>query len=463
MSVSTVRNAEGRRARLINLAAAAALVFAVQLLRGPASSFLYDGVQYWGGPLALLGDEGVSEVAVLNIRGVLTPLVYLVPAAASLVIGSGSAGLLVLVWNALLAAGVCVLLLPRLASRVAPGHEITRTWISAVLGAVLLSGFAPYPLLDVWSLAFAITALLLLTARPEWWTALLAGLAAAVAVDLRPSYLLPLALALIVLFIARPRSILWTGAGAVIGVLPQVLYNAITTGSWSPAPHATAFLVKVQSAQATYAIRYDTVLEAARHPQQWYCSPSYAALGAADDPPTSPFAVAGSLMSHLPDSIRFALEKIGATLRWSLTTPFEPSPTPQISAMALLVVLVVAAGAAGLIWAVINSVGLGRFAAAALLSMGVGVMGTVVLSTPETRFALPLAMIGIVGVLTVIPHSVRRVRRVRGSDVTVAAAGVALAALLLWAGLSGVAHPMPPGPMATPADCIELAGSAGSS
>ena len=433
------------------------VVFALQCVHGSAQAFLYDAVQYWGAPMALLTGGGVSDVGVLQIRGVLSVFVYLAPALVTTILGPASAVWTVLAWNALLASVICVVLVPRVAALVSPGRTVARIWLSAVIGGAMLSGFARYPHLDVWSAAFALTGVYCLAAGRRWWTIALGGAALAVAANLRPSYIAPLAIAAVVLLVARPRQVVWALPGIVAGVLPQVIFNLVKFGSWNAGPVATPFLLQVQAQQAAFTIRYDTVAFVDRHPQQWFCDPAYAALLVDDAPPTSPSGVMGSALAHLPDSLWFLSQKAATALHWSLATPYEYSPSSGTSVMTLLVVAVSAVGLVALVWRLITvwSERPQRVAALALLGFWFGALATLVLSTPETRFALPLALVGLIGLLTVLPLRLEGARARRSSAIALGVAVILVAALFV-AGKAGLSHPQPPGALTDAAMCAAM-------
>lgn len=445
-----------RRAVLLNSAVAALLVVALSWVHGPAVAFQYDAAQYWNGPMALLNSDSAVEAGALSIRGVLTVFVYLPPVVLSSVLGPVSAAWTVLAWNSLLAVAVCIFLLPRMAAMVAPGHALVRIWLSAALGGVLLSGFARYPLLDVWAVAIALAGLYALARGRRWWTALLAGAAFAVSTNLRPAYLIPVAIAAAVLLIARPRHVIWAAPGVVLGLIPQFMLNLVVYGSAGVVPIATPQLVSVQATSASWAVRYDTVLSSTRFPQQWWCDPGYAAQVAGDAAPTDQVGVVTSLLHHLPDSLWFLVEKAAGSLQWSFSTPYERGAAGT-SPMSLLVVGVTVLGAVAMVVLAIRA---GRergrlVPTLAVLGFWLGSLATLVLSTPETRFAIPLALIGLVGTLAAVPSRRLDIRVARplalGMILTVT---LVLAAGLFVAGKIALSHPASAGQLTRASDCL---------
>lgn len=450
--------APGRRALTLTLVFASLTVIAFCVVRGPSDSFLYDAAQYWNAPMALINGTNAADAGALSMRGALTPVVYLPPALVYSVLGQGSAGWVVLVWNSLLAVALCVFLLPRMAALVAPGGTLGRIWLSAAVGGVVFSGFAQHPLLDTWAVFAALAGLYALLRGDRWWTAILAGVAFAISINLRPSYVVPLALAVAVLLVLDYRRVLFAAPGALLGLIPQFIVNLAQYGVVGVVPYGTSSLVSVQAAQATYAVRYDTILGVDRHPQQWYCDPSYAARVADDASPTDQLGVVDSILNNLPHSLWFLTEKTTASLQWSSATPYALAPGAATNAATSLVALLaVGTASAGLVVLVLRAVLARRdrrrlLAILSVLGFWLGSLAALVLSTPETRFAIPLVVVGLVGLLAAVPDKVPN----RESSMAVVI-GVALSVLvtlaLFAAGRVALDHPAPPGPLQNASVC----------
>jgi hypothetical protein len=433
---------------------AAVVVFAIQLLHGTAASFVYDAGQYWAASVAIVEGGDAVEAGVLQLRGAISAVVYAPPAFVSQLLGPDSASWCVLVWNALLASALCVWLLPRMADLVTPGNRPLRIWISALVGGVVISGFARYPLLDVWAFGLALTSLLLLGSGSRWWTGVLAGFSLIVAANLRPAYLAPLLVAAVVLLLSRPRFVLWGAPGALLGLVPQAVLNLAVFGSFSVAPVQTGYLMTVQSTYATFTTRYDTVLAPDRYPSQFYCDPDYARLLIGDETPNGPLGVLISAAHHLPHSVWFLSQKASASLQWSFSTPYEHPPGPGTSLMAPAIVALSAGGLVALCWTAkkVWRDRTRRFAALAVLGFWSAALATLVLSTPETRFALPIVLIGLIGLLAVVPPDIRAVRPTRSTAVLVVVA-VVLACGIFLIGKAGLQHPLGPGHVPDVASC----------
>lgn len=448
----------GRR-RIPHAAIAASIVVAIQLLHGPATFFLYDAAQYWEGAVALATGGDVASAGELGMRGALTPLVYLIPAALSPLFGATALAWVVLVWNALLAALLCAIVLPRLASSLIGAKPNPLLYALAVVSGLVVSGFSRYPLLDVWAATAALGGLVLLLSASRWYTWVGAGALLVISANLRPSYLVPVLLVLVIIAFTRRSTALWVIPGAAIALIPQLAVNVSIWGSWSLLPTGTAVLTRIQAAQSAYVVRYDTVIEAGRSPQQFYCDPGFASGLVGSPPPGSPLELAVTFLGHLPESVWFLVQKIAASLAWSLSTPYEASPDGRLGPVAVAVTVVAAMGLVALVLCIARgrSVAGARTAGLVAGSFWIGSLATLAMSTPETRFALPLVLTGLVAIAAVAA----RVRRPRNRSEWALAAGAAVGTAgltlgLLVSTLVGLQYAVPPGPLADAAQCAML-------
>lgn len=423
------------------------VVIALQCVHGVADAFVYDAAQYWAGSVALISGGDAVAAGVLQMRGALTSVVYVPPALVSALFGPESSVWTVLMWNSLLAVFLCVYLLPRIAGLIARDTSLNlRLWVSALVGGVIVSGFSRFPLLDVWAVALAFLGVYGMAAGRRWWIVALSGFSLVFAANIRPAYLAPVLIAGALLLFARPRMAAWALPGAVVGAVPQLALNLAAMSTWSLVPIGTSALLNVQATYATFATRYDTVLAPDHFPGQFYCDPAFATLQLGDEKPTSAVGVLLSAVRHLPDSLGFFSGKAAASLHWSFSTPYEHPPGPGTSLMAVLVIGVSATGIAALVRLLADSgtTRSPRFTILSLIGFWAGAIGTLVLSTPETRFAIPVVLIGLIGLLTVVPSPQRFSRPSRGMVIAVVIA-IALAVMLLVLGKAVLVHPMPPG------------------
>lgn len=425
------------------LLAGVALVL-LSAVQRPPREFIYDAARYWRGSVALFSGESTYYWGDLNLRGVLTPFVYAPPALAErLVHGSGRWA--VLAENGLMIALIGAVLLPGIVRAVggprAQGGVVV--WVCAGLCWLVVGRFAPYPLMDVVAALLFLTVLLLAVCSQRWWVLVLAGAAAGVALNLRPAYLITTAAVVVgVAVLHRWRTGLLL-AGIVVGSLPQVVFNLVRGSAPGLTPPGTSGLVGFQAGYASYAVRYDTIIDAAGAPQQFYCDPAMA-RAVSDQPVTSTGGLAKALLTNLPESIAFLLKKVCAALAWSSDTPYSAAATVERYDLALPIVLITVVGAFGLVMATRRREGL------VLAGVGLAVCLSLITSATETRFALPLILLSIVGCALVSRLPVARLR----SAVLLSAAGAAVVVVLAFAAW-GLADALPPGP-ATAATCAAV-------
>jgi hypothetical protein len=422
----------------LKLVVGAALTVAL-MLRPPAPSFQFDAAGYWAAARGLLGDWSVFGGDVFAIRGVLTSVLYAPAAAATAVFGDSGSGFAVLAENAVLIAVIGVVLIPALVRLWRPVTARVVV-VSAVGTGVLLAGFAPFPLTDLWAAALLLTTVVALGRGGAPWL-LVAGLSAGMAFNLRPAALVPVAAVGVAVLVARRLRGLWFGLGVAAALVPQVLLNVWRGSTAAPWPEMTGWLTQLQSSYASYVIRYDTVsgmpIGSGAISRRFYCSPAMAQVVDGDGP-SSPGELAGTLLAHLPQSVPFAAEKVGAALHWPLATPYS-STVPGVNGLfALLVTAVAVVGAAALIR---HTVRLGRGVSLAHVTALIAwacSAATLVTATTETRFALPLVLFGLAGCAHVAAGGLRP----SGTAARIWLVGTVVAVVAVFGfGHIGMAHP----------------------
>jgi hypothetical protein len=167
--------------------------------------------------------------------------------------------------------------------------------------------------------------------------------------------------------------------------------------------------------------------------------------------------VVTSVFDNLPHSLWFLTEKAAASLQWSSVTPYAHAPGAAAGVTALLAV---GAASAGLVALVVHAV-LARHDRArllvilAILGFWFGSLAALVLSTPETRFAIPLVVVGLIGVLAAVPGSLPSRQAIRPVAIGVGAS-IVVALALFVAGRVALEHPVPPGPLKSASACAAL-------
>jgi hypothetical protein len=430
--------------------AGAVLAIAVAL-QPAASAFYWDAGGYWNLARGLAGAGGFLGDQTLTIRGALTGILYLPAAVVTAIGGDSVAAVAVLAENAVLIAVIGVLLLPALVALwrpVTPGVVV----VSALGTGLLLAGFAPFPLTDLWAAALVVATVVALGRRGTVGL-LLAGLAGGAAFNIRPATLLPLVALGVAVLVARRLSAVWFALGAAVALIPQTLVNVWRDGTFSPWPVMTGDLSKLQASYAAYVVRYDTVFAGslsagpAAEPRRFFCSPGM--VSALDGTaPQSPGELAATFVHHLPQALVFSVQKITAALHWPLSTPYT-APAPAVNALfALLVTAVTVIGAVALLR---RTLSLGRtvsFAQVAAWIVFAGSAALLVTSATEARFALPLVLFGVAGCALVGGDGIR----VSGTAGRLWLAGALVGALAVYGvGVTGLQHPVD-GP-GTLADC----------
>jgi hypothetical protein len=425
--------------RRVQLTAGIVVAVAVAL-QPPADVFLFDAADYWGGSRALLEGGDVAAVGLLELRGALTPLVYLPAALVASVVGQSAAADAVLAQNAILIGFIGAVLIPRLVAIWRPTTPRV-VWVSALGAGLTLAGFAPLPLTDLWGVALLLAAVIAVDAR--WRGALLAGgLAAGVAINLRPAYLVPVAAICAVVLVGQRLRGLWLFVGIGLALAPQAVMNRIWGVTVIPWPERTVELSSMQALYASFVVRYDTYVVDGATSQLFFCDPALAADVHADgDYVRSSGELAGWMLSHLPHSLAFTGQKVAAALHWPLSTPYYAPGAAVNGVFAGLVTAIAVLGAVGLARATIRR-GLRKATPAQVAAVvaWAGSLLTLLTSAPETRFALPLVIFGIAGCAVLFADGPHLPRSTRGR-VWVAGGLVAVVAVY-GLGAWGMAHPV---------------------
>jgi hypothetical protein len=373
------------------------IAFAVATLILGVGRFEYDASAYWSGAKAVAGTAPPISEGFWDFRGILSSIVYVPAAVLAGILGPTFDGFSVLLQNSLFFAWFAAFLLPKCIEFWRPVSTRTVA-LGAFLTWVVMSGFAPYPLVDAYPAIAAIAIVVLF--RLESRAALAAaGVLGGISVNIRPAYIVGIVgLAAVALVLRRWVGILFA-LGVLIGLIPQLILNVVSFGTWTLWPTASSSLVALQTGFAAYIVRYDTFLGAAA-PQQFYCSPDMARQLETPLPGTAG-ELAAAFITHMPSSIVFALQKIGAALHWPYTTPYTVPSAGLDGLFATSITAITVLGIASLIYSAIRTRGLGstgiRAHWAALATIVIGVTIMIVASATESRFALPLVLVGIIG------------------------------------------------------------------
>ncbi|TFD91863.1 hypothetical protein E3T61_07765 [Cryobacterium lactosi] len=395
----------------------------------------------------------MADISFWDFRGTLTGVVYVPAAGLSSILGPQSAQFSILLQNALVLGWFAAFMVPQFVSYWKPLTPQLR-WTAALLVWIVTVGFAPYALVDLYPVIGFVCALYLLRSD-RLLLILFAGILSGFALNLRPAFLVAAVLVALVSVVWKRWKGVFYALGVVIGLLPQLVVNVSLSGVWTLWPPLQSSLVALQAGYASYIVRYDTLLGAAV-PQQFYCSPAMASQLFGTTLPTSTGQLSATFLGNMPNSVIFSLQKIASSLQWPLSTPYSiPAPgldelfsltMTAITVIGLLALLRLAITSRGkwtsTVWQ--NWAGLGVVILSAIV--------TLVGAATESRFALQLVLIGVVGCLTLPMVSVRQAWA-RGRWWIVAA--VILVMVVTFFGYKGLSHPAAPGD-ATQATCAVL-------
>ncbi len=274
----------GSSAPVTAFAAAVVATLIVALAQGP-KQFYYDSGSYWnlGGTFISHGHFSLTNFD-SALRGYILPLTY--RGLHELALGLGwTDSSMVKVSNVLLLSFIGAFLIPKLAEVAWPERlwSVPRRLSLVALLLIFWSGYLNFPLSDMPGLAMALLAILAVSRPYPAWRMLLAGVATAVTIDIRPSYvlLLPVVLTLAVWEFfdqhdhkrhpARLALYLCLAiAGFAVVSLPQSLAAHRHFGTYSFVPGSAAGLENTQLTEGMRIQLYGTFIGPVYRPQMDY-------------------------------------------------------------------------------------------------------------------------------------------------------------------------------------------------
>lgn len=429
------------------------VLFFVLTLGNTARGFVYDASHYWSGAYSILLGTNPIDSGWLQVRGLLSSVVYLPAVFITNLFGQAFAGYAVMFENALIIAVLGALIVPSfLAHFKVFGRKYV--WISSLITGVCFFGFVPYPLMDIWAVTLFLAGILCLLNGSKTST-VLAGVALGIAINIRPAYLIPVIAVVVVWSIWSLRRFLFFSIGFLVGIAPQFLFNISNGLGFTAWPRDSFSIAATQSTFAAFIVRYDTVpFDLERGAAQFFCSPqmSERVLG---DTPTTTLGVLGTFVSYLPESIKFIAQKWSSLFFWSTDTPYLAASMQRINVLGLFVIFIIACGIVGHAFFLLKRKPfLEKKNEILLLTATLSVLATLALSTPEARFSLPLVVIGIIGFLLLLKaisnyeQIPRRVQIISFSSVAI------LCLVIFTAGYTGLQYPAPPG-LVSPEICLQ--------
>ena len=415
--------------------------FIVSMMLVGTGPFLYDAYNYFhAAESVVIGFNNLESY--LSFRGMTTAFAYVPAVMLAEVFDARYASHAVLFQNSVVFAWVAAFLFPRLVAIWKPVTARMRL-VGAVLVWLVLVGFAPYPLVDVYPAVAVISAVVLLHAK-GYIPVAAAGLLAGLAVNARPAYLVCLVGLLIVALVWRRMAGIFFALGILLGLLPQLIVNLTYFRFWALWPIDSASLIELQSGYASYVVRYDTLLGQAQ-PRQFYCSPDMATSIGSTLPATTG-DLARTFLSELPTSAFFSLEKLGASLHWFLDIPYGRYSGGWDFLFALMITSITVAGIAALAYRATLRVGNEtRIPSGVIAGLGVvalSTMITIVGSASESRFALPLVLLGVAGCMTI---NIKSPTIMTTKNWWWVAGTILVFSCVFLFGISGLQAPAPPG------------------
>lgn len=413
----------------------------MMLLIQGTGTFYFDAQQYWQGAYGIVNGTAPSE-GFFELRGALAAAIFTPAALMARVFGEWSAAFFVLLQNSIVIAWLGIHVMPTMIPR--HGHSTTRAKIvSAFFVTLIASGFAPYPLVDIYAALFCVlAAALLMKRRPQYLA--LAGLCMGISVNIRPAYLIAAGLILVATTPWNTWKTSYFALGVAAAQIPQIVVNLIKFDTFRPTPTATDSLIRLQASYASYVVRYDTLLGSSS-PQQFYCSPGMAVRVAGQEPLTTG-QLALTFVQNIPESLLFALQKISAALHWPVKTPYNiPDPGLDFTFAIIVTTLTVV----GICTIIRSTFGMRRtwrdqrqHANILLLAMALATILTLVTSATENRFAVLLVLVGTIGCVQLLEELLDSPSRRFARFCVVA--GIAVAAVVTL-GYWGLSNPVAPG------------------
>ncbi len=371
--------------------------------------FVYDSLHYWTIAGSYVDSSGGFSITNFSdgLRGYSWPLVlYGVQRLATAVGVAPEAGALML--NSALLAVLCVLCLPALAARLLarPVNPLMTPVLCVFAVRVLWGGYASYPLTDVPAALLVICAGLLLW-RPSVPSAVSAGLAVGLAANMRPAFLLACGVAV---GIAAARTRLprlangsraaSAAAGAILVVLgcavafgPQIAVNVARHDVLALIPVGSGDIARLQFAEGLRYQKYATTLDAERgDPGLFYCDPAGARLLASvqqsDASLGSPADYVRFMAEHPFQALGVVGRRVANGVYNDASTPYLPGGTPAPT-LGVLAVLVISVGA------VLGFRSVRGRDSLLLLVLVLAPAAAAVTAIVETRFFLPVSLLGV--------------------------------------------------------------------
>jgi len=377
------------------------LFFAVTLLtflQAPSTEFMWGALEYIQGSIALISGGDTYQAAALNFSGAWTPVIF-APAAfigrffEAIGMADGLA-VAVLLQGSISVGLFSVLVLPSIARKWFPDSASTRV-TCAILGYVFFRNFAAYPIMDLVTITLLLFAVAFVM-RENVGLLFVVGLALGICMNLRSSYTLTVILILISVAICHHRRWFVIHLGVFVALLPQFWINWSVNRRLSPFPIDLTKILGADAASGSYIIRYDTV---AYRPWAFgglnFCDPAMMKV-TSTKMPTNSVDLFFLYASHPIESARFLIQKLGAVLLWPVTAPYYESISIVNIINGYLVLFVTTFGIGFMLFKIAKK----RESDLRTVSVMIVIFGyfvVLVLNHSETRYAISLVALGIIG------------------------------------------------------------------
>lgn len=360
-------------------------IFLLLFQTDPSEKFLYDASRYFAGAEALIEGENWQEKGGLYNRGFLTSFVFIPSVSLSTIFETISAPYAVLLYNAFVIALFATFVIPRISTLFSVNSEILKILVGLTF-VLIVKGFVPYPLMDVWALILFSSGLVLLFDSKIRFNSIYGGLLLGLAVNLRPSYLLLVFSALLFL-IPQFKKIVGAFLGSITIAAGQMLFNILSFAEISIFPIAQTSIQKIQTQYSGFVYRYDTVAYTEFPPQRFYCFGGISREFVGKE--TGLFENVTVWFLNPFETIQFLALKLLAPFFWSDLTPYEPVFVSE-NLFGFFIFSLTFTGIFSLIFLVAINKSYRNKTSIFLLALIFFGQITLLLSTPETRFALPV-------------------------------------------------------------------------
>jgi hypothetical protein len=373
--------------------------FVFLIARSPVWDMVWDANGYLNSSLQWFGG-GVKDDEQLFYRGVLSSFVYLPPSFIGAKFLEPSVFgtyiyVLVMIQNAALASWISVYLLPKVSGLFTPPKHSTVV-VTSVLGVYALHSFVSYSLMDLWAVAFLLSGCWLIYENKRGRFTV-AGLALGVCFNLRPSYLITLVLILgFVLFDKKTKAV-FVALGFILAQSPQVVYNWFEYRTLSIVPSGLAKLSGSNPLLGAASIRYDSIgYSKFASGGVSFCDQAMYEL-VVKSGATSRFELLKIYLFNLDEFAPFFLKKLAAAFWWPVDVPYYDHNPIVNSVFGAVILFIFVFGFGYTIWMVFRSMGWINQQSLVAVLVGAGFLANLFLYHSETRYGLPLVLLGIVG------------------------------------------------------------------